>query len=120
MTARPIDKLDQRLGIAIRTRRISQGLSQQALGKAIGIAGQQLQRHELGRNQLTVARLADIATALDWSVFMLLSFALGEHPTERRDVSDRATLELIKRFSALKPNERAGVVLLVRKLAEEV
>ena len=117
----PIDTggIAKRLGYAICDRRITMGLSQQAVAEAMGISSQQVAKYERGENEPRMVRLMEIAQVLDTSVFMLLTSALGEKVIDRGDVSDRATLELIKRFSVLKPNERAGIVLLVRKLAEQ-
>lgn len=112
--------ISQRLGKAIRARRVTLGISQQALGKAIGVCHQQLVRHESGANELGIVRLAEIADALDTSVATLITTAFGKSTAKEKPVSERATMELVKRFDLLRPHEREGVVLLVRKLAGAV
>lgn len=112
--------LNARLGSTIRQKRVLLGLSQDALGKRIGVTFQQIQKYEKGKNQVTFTRLVDLAEALGISVNDLVSAALGEVAASREGVSDRETLELMKRLSGLTPNQRRGVKLLVHNLAEAV
>ena len=49
----------------IRLRRVEQELSQDDLGKAVGITFQQIQKYEKGVNRVGAARLQQIATVLD-------------------------------------------------------
>jgi transcriptional regulator with XRE-family HTH domain len=108
--------VSHRLGQTIRDRRVKLGKSQQVLGKAIGVCHQQIHRIECGSNELGIVRLLEIAEALDTSAVKLMTTAFGKSsPTAV--TSERATIELVKRFDMLKPKERDGVVLLVRKLA---
>ncbi|WP_282611154.1 helix-turn-helix domain-containing protein [Pelagibius sp. Alg239-R121] len=53
------------LGQNIRKHRTISGLSQTALGEAIGITFQQLQKYEKGVNRITAARLYQIALVLE-------------------------------------------------------
>lgn len=109
-------ELNQKLGAVIRAKRFVLGLSQEALGQRIGVSFQQIQKYEKGKNQVTFPRLVELAAALDTSVTDLVDFALGEAAAAVG--SDRQTLELQKRLALLSPNQREGVQLLVRKLAE--
>jgi transcriptional regulator with XRE-family HTH domain len=110
--------LNKRLGAVIREKRVMLGLSQEALSKRLGLTFQQVQKYEKGTNQVSFVRLVEIAHALGTSVNDLVSAALGEEVASRESVSDRQTLELIKRLDTLTPNQRRGVQLLVRSLAE--
>lgn len=56
---------DIELGKRVRLLRIDKGLSQQALGEKIGVSFQQVQKYEKGDNRVGVARLQQIALALD-------------------------------------------------------
>lgn len=108
--------LNQKLGAVIREKRVLLGLSQEVLGQRIGVSFQQIQKYEKGKNQVTFPRLVEIAAGLDTSVTEMVAAALSEAaPTVG---SDRQTLELQKRLAMLSPNQREGVQLLVRKLAE--
>lgn len=110
--------LDARLGATIRQKRILLGLSQEALGKLLGVTFQQIQKYEKGKNQVSFARLVELAAALSTSVTELVTAALGEEPASHDGISEREALELMKRIAGLKPNQRRGVQLLVHNLAE--
>jgi transcriptional regulator with XRE-family HTH domain len=58
---------DKRLGEKIRTRRVVAGMSQDDLGKALGVTFQQIQKYEKGVNRVSAVRLEQIAGALNES-----------------------------------------------------
>ena len=95
--------LNARLGAVIRQKRVLLGLSQEAIGKRIGVTFQQVQKYEKGRNQLGFSTLVAIAEALETSVGELAQAALGEQAPACEGVSDRETLELMKRIGKLTP-----------------
>lgn len=109
--------LSARLGAVIRQRRVLLGLSQPALAERVGVTFQQLQKYEKGTNQPTFCRLVGLANALGTTVGDLAASALGEEAVRPDSLSERETLELVKRLAALTPNQRRGVQLLVHKLA---
>jgi transcriptional regulator with XRE-family HTH domain len=55
---------DKKLGEKIRTRRVVAGMSQDELGKALGVSFQQIQKYEKGVNRVSAVRLEQIAGAL--------------------------------------------------------
>ena len=59
---------DKKLGEKIRTRRVVAGMSQDELGKALGVSFQQIQKYEKGVNRVSAVRLEQIAGALDESI----------------------------------------------------
>jgi transcriptional regulator with XRE-family HTH domain len=59
---------DKKLGEKIRTRRVVAGMSQDDLGKALGVTFQQIQKYEKGVNRVSAVRLEQIAGALDESI----------------------------------------------------
>jgi transcriptional regulator with XRE-family HTH domain len=110
-------EINIRVGAAIRNRRVLQGLSQQAVGTAVGVTFQAIQKMEAGKTEVSVRRVWSIARALGWTVTELLAVALDEPAALPAGASDRATLEFAKRFSQLRPHERKGVTLLMSSLA---
>lgn len=56
--------VDSHVGSKVKTRRLILGLSQEELGKAIGLTFQQVQKYERGTNRISVSRLMDISHAL--------------------------------------------------------
>lgn len=62
---RSVGPNDIELGKRIKLRRVEQGLSQDEVGKALGITFQQIQKYEKGVNRVGAARLQQVATVLD-------------------------------------------------------
>jgi transcriptional regulator with XRE-family HTH domain len=67
------DRLDQALGLAIRLRRHAKGLSQSALGEAIGVSFQQVQKYERGSNRVSFSTMVRICEALGCHVSDLVA-----------------------------------------------
>ena len=57
--------LDVALGARIRERRRALRMSQAALGDAIGLTFQQIQKYESGANRVSFSMLVGIARAMD-------------------------------------------------------
>ena len=60
-----LDGFDRQLGDRLKALRTRRGLSLADVASEIGISYQQLQKHEAGRNSLTIHRLVRIANALE-------------------------------------------------------
>lgn len=60
VTNRDIDKV---IGARIRAERLRRGMSQETLGKAIGVTFQQIQKYEKGVNRIAVSTLFGISRA---------------------------------------------------------
>jgi transcriptional regulator with XRE-family HTH domain len=58
------DPVDKHVGNRIRVRRVMLGMSQTTLGKALGVAFQQVQKYEAGKNRVSASRLHQIAQTL--------------------------------------------------------
>ncbi|MEW5688203.1 MAG: helix-turn-helix transcriptional regulator [Pseudomonadota bacterium] len=56
--------IDEHVGRRLRIRRKQSGLSQHALGDAIGLTFQQVQKYERGGNRISASRLYEIADFL--------------------------------------------------------
>ena len=85
-------------GARIRAARIAAHMSQNALGEAVGISFQQVQKYELGKNRVAVSTLQDIATAL------------GVHPGSFFDESMPAPVErsIVDRKRAFRSTDVLG------------
>lgn len=57
-------KVEAALGSRIRAARVAVGMSQTALGAALGITFQQVQRYEIGKDRVAASTLQDIAVVL--------------------------------------------------------
>ncbi len=60
--------VDIHVGKKLRTIRVLRGLSQQKLGKKVGITFQQIQKYEHGTNRISAGRLYELANILEISV----------------------------------------------------
>jgi len=56
------------IGERIRSRRIQAGVSQDTLGKALGVTFQQVQKYEKGSNRVRAGRLLKITDVLECNV----------------------------------------------------
>lgn len=64
MSKKSPDPIDVIVGQNIRRLRNVGGISQDALGKAVGITFQQVQKYERGANRISASRLVKIARVL--------------------------------------------------------
>lgn len=58
------DSIDLHVGSRLRYRRLSLGMSQEALAEAVGLRFQQIQKYEKGQNRIGASRLYRLAVAL--------------------------------------------------------
>jgi len=78
------EPVDIHVGSRVRTRRTLLGMSQDKLGKALGLTFQQVQKYERGANRIGSSRLYKLSQILDVPV----SFFFDEMPPE---VTGKAT-----------------------------
>ena len=83
MTKGSPDAIDVAVGRRIRICRAACGMSQNTLGRALGVTFQQVQKYEKGANRVGAGRLTRIAKQLGVSVTALLG-ADGEVPGDER------------------------------------
>jgi transcriptional regulator with XRE-family HTH domain len=118
------DRLDQALGLAIRLRRHARGLSQSALGDAIGVSFQQIQKYERGTNRVSFSTMVRICEALDCHVSDLVGEVEQLSPGRADEAADMLTqpeaAPLLEALAQIKsPVVRRAVLELARSLARE-
>lgn len=107
------DPVDVSVGARIRVARKTQGLSQQALAKAVGITFQQIQKYERGANRVSASMLVKIARTLDMPVAELFGATdSGRGLTdELADLLGQAgALELLRAYARLPRVSRPALV----------
>jgi transcriptional regulator with XRE-family HTH domain len=95
---------DKKLGEKIRTRRVVAGMSQDDLGKALGVTFQQIQKYEKGVNRVSAVRLEQIAGALDESIsyFQTDGHAVSKAGQELQTLmTDPINLRICRALSAI-------------------
>ncbi len=126
--------VDVHVGARLRVRRTLLGMSQTALGEAIGLSFQQVQKYERGTNRIGSSRLYDVARVLDVPV----EFFFDDMPTvvaasspavggnkrkkppsyEPNPMAKRETLELVRAYYKIEgANVRKRVYELIKVLA---
>src|SRR5262245_63801620 len=73
MAVKSLDNIDVEVGQRIRVLRQKAKLTQTALAEQVGVAFQQVQKYENGRNRVSAGRLVRIADVLGVPVSRLLS-----------------------------------------------
>lgn len=126
--------VDVHVGKRVQQRRALLGMTQTALGRALGITFQQVQKYERGANRLSASKLFEIARVLDVPVsyfFDEISAADARSPTrkkgheihhdaparDRDPWTKRETLELVRTYFKIR-NEtvRRQIALLIKSV----
>jgi len=137
------DPIDIYVGSRLRMRRNLVGLSQEQLGKALGLTFQQIQKYERGINRMGSSRLFQIAKTLSVPVSYFFEeipealtlsgqpgFADDEQTPMTAPASEkqgdydilrrRETLELIRAYYRIQDNkQRRKVYELIRSMSDE-
>ncbi len=104
-------RIDAHVGGRVRLRRTLMGMNQSALGQAVGISFQQIQKYENGKNRMGASRLYQFGQVLDVPVPFFFDSMPKEVAGRPRSVSDahvagseedrmlrRETLELVRAY----------------------
>jgi transcriptional regulator with XRE-family HTH domain len=119
------NKLDVALGLRIRQRRKSLGVSQSALADAVGLTFQQIQKYERGFNRVSFSRLVDIAHGLGCRVIDLIGDiddAGIARPLFRQDTAhlrEPGAPELLTAYAAAPPPLRRIILKLALEIAKD-
>lgn len=124
--------IDVHVGSRVRMRRTLLGMSQERLGRELGLTFQQIQKYERGANRIGSSRLFDLSRALDVPV----SFFFEEMPAsvdsgvgpiatavptdeELDPMAKRETLELVRAYYRI-PDAltRKRLVELIKSVAK--
>ena len=112
--------IDQTVGARIAALRKAKGLSQTALGDAVGVTFQQIQKYEKGQNRVGAGRLLEIAKFLGVPVSILFSDDADttEQTAAFSFLNLPGAIELLKAFTAIENIQlRRDVLALTRSVA---
>src|SRR5262249_47147721 len=119
------DPMDIALGAAVRIRRRTIGMSQEALAEQCGVSFQQVQKYENGANRISFSRLVQIARALKCRVVDLMDVLDAPDREASGDLDLLArmrtpgALELLAAYERMTPEARGSVVGLLRALTHD-
>jgi transcriptional regulator with XRE-family HTH domain len=119
MSAKDATEIDQFLGARITALRKAKGLSQTALGTALGVTFQQVQKYEKGLNRVGAGRIQVIAKFFDVPVAMLFNDDTGadQQPSAFEFLNIPGAVELLKAFSAIEDVQLRRDVLTLARIA---
>lgn len=127
--------VDIHVGRRLRLKRTFLGLSQEAVGKQIGVTFQQIQKYERGINRMGASRLYDFSKALGVQVSYFFD-GFGDYANdesammwaaepnapvfEHDTMNNRETLEVMRAYYRIKnPALRKRVVELIKAMSVE-
>jgi transcriptional regulator with XRE-family HTH domain len=108
------ERIDDYVGTRIRERRISLGLTQSHLAKAIGITYQQTHKYEHGINRVSAGRLYEIARALDVPITYFYE-GIGDENSPQLAPHQRI-LEIAGYFTAIENEKHQEVLSQVARI----
>jgi transcriptional regulator with XRE-family HTH domain len=117
--------MDVALGAAVRIRRRTIGISQEALAEQCGVSFQQIQKYENGANRISFSRLVQIARALKCRVVDLMDVLDGpdREITGDLDLLTRmrvpGAIELLAAYEQMAPEARSSLVGLLRAVVSQ-
>jgi transcriptional regulator with XRE-family HTH domain len=118
--------MDVALGAAVRIRRRTIGISQEALADQCGVSFQQIQKYENGANRISFSRLVQIARALKCRVVDLMDVLDGpdRETTGDLDLLTRmrtpGALDLLAAYEQMPQEARTSLVGLLRALTADL
>lgn len=124
------DPVDISVGGRLRQRRTLLGMSQEKLGRAVGLTFQQIQKYERGVNRIGASRLLQLSRVLGVPIAYFFDDvpapksgraaqqAVTAAPAQDDPFSRRETMELVRAYYAISnPYVRKRVLDLVRALS---
>ena len=113
------------IGRRLKLRRLQLGLSQESLGRALGVTFEQVQKYETGTDRIEAARLQQIAEILMVPILFFFGGALST-TSDRDDSSDvldfldtAYALRLVQAFRRIEDRAiRRSIVEFVEQVAD--
>ena len=115
--------IDVHVGNCVRVRRTLLGLSQAALGEALGLTFQQVQKYERGINRISASKLWMLTQILDVPVSFFFDDVdedqAGPTSSDSDPLDKRETLEFVRSYYRITdPKARHSLFELVKALAK--
>jgi transcriptional regulator with XRE-family HTH domain len=118
----PAADIDVLIGERVRSRRVQAKISQAALGEALGVTLQQIQKYEEGTDHIVSGRLLEAARVLECDVMEFYVSSDGDQTIAGTPFSFMATKDgvaIIKAMLKIKNQAlRRTVIDIAEKLAE--
>jgi transcriptional regulator with XRE-family HTH domain len=112
-----VGEVDKIIGQRMRSFRLAKHMSQQEIGKHLGVTFQQIQKYENGKNRLSGSRLVTVAKALGTSVEQIVGSngnskdnGPGEYLTALSEPLVIALVRMLERLPRSKQREAARAI----------
>ncbi|OHC73862.1 MAG: hypothetical protein A3G18_04515 [Rhodospirillales bacterium RIFCSPLOWO2_12_FULL_58_28] len=109
--------VDIHVGRRVKERRVLLGLSQDDLGKLLGLTFQQVQKYEKGWNRISASKLWELTSILGVPVSWFFDGIDEKGQTEDKSIVKRETLQLVRYFDACPKATQESLVGLFRSVA---
>ncbi len=109
--------VDAHVGGRVRARRTLIGMSQEDLGKHVGLTFQQIQKYENGMNRIAASRLWQFSLILGQPISWFFE-GIGERKQKVKDLlAKRETLQLVRYFLACDPDVQKHLAAMINAVA---
>lgn len=117
-----MNPIDEIVGNNLREQRVKAGWSQEALGDAVGVSFQQVQKYERGANRVSASKLVECANALQVDLSALFIGVAGQiKHIENRKLSDiRREQKVVDEYTQLPNETQKAIANLVNALFIEL
>ncbi len=106
-----IHDIDREVGQRLRIARNAKGVSQDQLGKAVGLTFQQIQKYERGANRISCSRLWEFSKLLD----VKMSYFFNDSDDDK-SLLDNQQLSMLTAFSNVE--DKATAINVVKALGK--
>ncbi len=109
--------VDVHVGGRVKARRTVIGMSQEELGKHVGVTLQQIQKYEKGMHRMGASRLWQFSLILGQPISWFFE-RIGERKRKVDDLmAKRETLQLVRYFSACDPDVQKHLAAMINAVA---
>ncbi len=109
--------VDAHVGGRVRDRRTLIGMSQEELGKHVGLTFQQIQKYENGMHRIVARRLWQFSLILGQPISWFFE-GIGERKRKVEDLlAKRETLKFVRYFSACDPDVQKHLAAMINAVA---
>ncbi len=109
--------VDVHVGGRVRARRTLIGMSQEELGRNLGMSFQQIQKNEKGMNRMAASRLWVISLVLGRPISWFFE-GIGKQKRKGDDLlAKRETLQLVRYLSACDPDVQNHLAAMIKAVA---
>ena len=116
--------IEKQIGLKLKVKRSSMGMTQDQLGKKIGVTFQQIQKYEKGVNKISIPNLYKIAEVLKTDINYFLnedSVTSALNDCECGVKYNSESCQEVKYFTRIKSKKiRSNIITLLKSFSEDI